>query len=756
MTIKKIQNENGPTLTCSTDSGLDILKVDGHFFKDNDRTGQLKPFEDWRLSPVKRAEDLSQRLSIKDIAGLMLFSAHLAIPSVGARGQLYDGKPFEKSGHKPSDLTDTQIDYVKHRGIRHTLLTQVSSPADAATWNNNIQELAEKGMWSIPVVNSTDPRHGYNSDTEFNEGSGGKISQWPEQTGIGATFDPAVAKKFGEVASTEDRALGISMYLGPQVDLATEPRWMRFNGTFGESAHLSSDLASALVEGLQDSNHTGKWGHNSVSAMSKHWPGGGAIEGGRDAHFEYGKYSVYPGNNQSYQLKTFESIIDSKKPSVQRTAGIMPYYSISYNFAKGHDNVGNAYDHYLITDLLRNHYGYDEVVSTDWCITENEPTNPLDILSGDQCWGVEDGYTVAERHARLIMAGIDQFGGNKDPKPILEAFDIISNLMGEPWAEARFRQSAKRILKNVFQLGLFEDAYTDPKKAEEIVGSPENVKIGLEAQAKSVIMLKNAGAVLPIQKDTKVYIPKRHYPQQVGWYLEKLSAHDDYSLNLAATKGHFKFVDDPDEADVALVRIKSPERAFVKYNGYDPELAKKPDDNGFLPISLQYKPYTAKMARKVSIAGDSRKGRTLNRSYQGKTTDTLNAKDLELVEDTRKEMGTKPVIVSIDTANPFVLAEIEPLADVIMLDFGVSHRLLYELMTGEREPSGLLPFQMPKDMDTVETQDEDTPFDMTPYTDSEGHTYDFGFGMNFEGQIHDWRTETYVKDTEFNQVPAKL
>lgn len=755
MSIKKITNENGPTLTYSTISGLKIIEKDGKFFKDNDRTGELKPFEDWQLTPIKRADDLAQRLSIKDIVGLMLFTAHLAIPSVGDRGQLYDGKAFEQSTHKPSDLSDTQIDYVKNLRIRHTLLTQVSSPADAATWNNNMQLLAEESPWAIPVVNSTDPRHGYNSNAEFNEGSGGKISQWPEPIGISATFDPAVAKKFGEVASTEDRALGISMYLGPQVDLDTEPRWMRFNGTFGESAHLSADIASALVEGLQDSDHTGQWGANSVSAMSKHWPGGGAIEGGRDAHFEYGKYSVYPGHNQSYQTKPFEAIIDPKTPSVQRTAGIMPYYSISYNFDPAHENVGNAYDHYLITDLLRGHFGYDEVVATDWCITANEPTDVLDILSGDQCWGVEDGYTVAQRHARLIMAGVDQFGGNRDPKPVLEAFDIISKLMGKPWAEQRFRLSAKRILKNIFQLGLFEDAYTDPEAAEKVAGAPEYVEAGLDAQSKSAVLLKNADHVLPLQKTTKVYIPKRHYPEQVGWYLAKIPAHDDYSLNLKAIDGQFELVDTPEQADVALLRIKSPERAFIKYNGYDPTLAKEPGDNGFLPISLQYRPYTAKMARKVSIAGDPRPGRTLNRSYQGKTTDTLNAADLELVEKTRQEMGTKPIIVSIDTTNPFVLAEIEPLADVIMLDFGISHHLLYELLTGAKEPSGLLPFQMPKDMDTVELQGEDTPFDMTPYTDNQGHTYDYGFGMNFDGPIHDWRTAKYLKDTNFNQLEAE-
>ncbi|KRM05713.1 hypothetical protein FC89_GL001420 [Liquorilactobacillus ghanensis DSM 18630] len=745
MTLCKVSNNDGPELVYDSESSLNIIQKDGLNFKDNDRTGILKPFEDWRLTPLERAKDLAERLSIEDIAGLMLFTSHLAIPAVGDRKSKYNGKVYEESGSAPDALSDLQKKYFLESRIKHTLVTSVESPEIAAKWNNRVQALSEGMPWSLPVVNATDPRHGYNSDTEFNEGSGGVASQWPESIGLGATFDPEILHQFGEIASIEDRAMGISMYLGPQVDMATEPRWMRLEGTFGESAKLSSALASALVCGLQITRKKNDWGNESISTTTKHWPGGGVIEGGRDAHFGYGKYGVYPGGHQQYQLKPFESVIDAKKRDVERTAGIMPYYSISTDFAPGQsENVGNAYSHYLITDLLRHQYNYDGVVRTDWCITSEEPTDIENVLSGDQCWGVEDGFTVGERHLKLLLAGVDQFGGNKDPKPILWAYKEMGKLMGKPWAERRFRLSAQRILKNMFQLGLFENPYTEPEIAANVVGRHDFVAAGLDAQKKSIVMLKNH-SVLPLTLKTKVYIPKRQYPATHGWYLDPIAGYVKEPFNLTIAKQHFELVTDPNDADVALVKIKSPERDLKKYNGYDPERANA-GETGYVPITLQYRPYKAKYARKVSIAGDARPGKVRNRTYKDKTVTTLNESDLDLVIKTKQQMGKKPVIVSVTAQNPFVLSEIEPYADAIVLDFGVSDRALFDVLDGTFEPSGLLPVQMPADMKTVETQKEDTPFDLVPFTDNDGNTYDFGYGLNYSGIIHDWRTKKFTKD----------
>ena len=106
-------------------------------------------------------------------------------------------------------------------------------------------------------------------------------------------------------------------------------------------------------------------------------------------------------------------------------------------------------------------------------------------------------------------------------------------------------------------------------------------------------------------------------------------------------------------------------------------------------------------------------------------------------------MQGKPVVVSVKCYKPCVLAEVEPYADAIVVDFETQAQAVLDIISGKREPSGLLPMQFPKDMLTVEAQKEDVSRDMTPYTDADGNSYDFAFGLNWKGKISDWRTEKY-------------
>ena len=221
----------------------------------------------------------------------------------------YGGKPFAESGANAWDLSDNQRDFLTNDGVRHVLITSVESPEAAARWNNNLQALVEGTGLGIPANNSSDPRHRTRAEAEFNAGSGGEISMWPDSIGLAATFDPDLVQQFGEIASKEYRALGIATALSPQIDLATEPRWFRFSGTFGEDPDLATDMARTYVEGFQSSETDaaveGRWGYQSVNAMAKHWPGGGPGEAGRDAHFGFGKYAVYPGGNFDLHLLPF-------------------------------------------------------------------------------------------------------------------------------------------------------------------------------------------------------------------------------------------------------------------------------------------------------------------------------------------------------------------------------------------------------------------------------------------------------------------
>jgi len=733
-----VKNENGATLGYSQDSVVSILTVDQMAFKDLNKNGTLDPYEDWRLTADERAKDLASKMSVEQIAGLMLYSAHQSIPGGGNSffgAVTYNGKPYKESGAKPSDLSDAQKKFLLEDNLRHVLITSVESPGVSAQWNNNAQAMVEGIGLGIPINTSSDPRHGSDSYAEFNAGAGGKISMWPSTLGLAASFDPSLMQLFGKIASQEYRALGIATALSPQIDLATEPRWSRFDGTMGEDPKLAADMARAYVEGFQASEN-GDWGMQSVNAMVKHWPGGGPEEGGRDGHFGYGSYAVYPGKNLEDHLKPFtEGAFALEGPTKMATA-VMPYYTISYEQdTKNGENVGNAYNKYLITDLLRGKYGYDGVVCTDWGITGDAP-NVYEFRG--KPWGVEN-LSVAERHYKIIEAGCDQFGGNNDMGPVIEAYQMGVEEHGEEYMRKRFETSAVRLLKNIFRTGLFENPYLDVAQTEKIVGNSEFMEAGYNAQLKSIVMLKNNEKTLPVENKKKVYVPQRYVAPTVNWFGVATQARTEHPFNMEVVAKYFEVVDNPDEADFALVGIENP-NGGVGYDVADTENG----GNGYVPISLQYGTYTATNAREQSIAAGSPLEEGVdNRSYNGKTTTSINISDMSLVTDTKRKMRDKPVVVIVRVAKPLVFAEIESSADAILVHMGVQDQALMDIVSGKVEPSALLPFQMPKDMLTVEQQFEDVPRDMDPYTDTNGNSYDFSFGLNWSGVIDDERTQAY-------------
>lgn len=742
--INKIKVNNQITLAYATESGVKIILKDGLPFKDLNKNAIVDVYEDWRLDVNTRAKDLASKMSVEQIAGLMLYSGHQSIPMppAGMFKASYGGKAFAESGAKPSDLTDQQIEFLKKDNLRHVLVTSLASPEVAAIWNNNVQKLVEGIGMGIPANNSSDPRNGANKEAEYNAGSGGAISQWPEELGLAATFDPNITLQFGSIASKEYRALGIATALSPQIDLATEPRWNRFVGTFGEDPNLATDMARAYVDGFQTSPQAIKaydgWGNYSVNAMVKHWPSGGPEEGGRDAHFAYGKFAVYPGNNFQMHLRTFTEGAFKLNGSTKKAAAVMPYYTISYNQdTKNGENVGNGYSKYLVTDLLRNKYGYDGVVCTDWLVTANEGPKP-DMFMG-KSWGTEK-LSVAERHYKVLMAGVDQFGGNNDAKPVLEAYAMGVKEYGESFMRKRFEQSAVRLLLNIFRVGLFENPYADPNETKVIVGKPEYMKAGYDAQLKSIVLIKNQNKTLPIAKGKTVYVPKRTTPAGLNFFGAPVPEKTEYPVNLELIKRYYTVTDDPSKADFAMVFIKSP--ISGGYSRADREAG----GNGYVPISLQLKDYTAVDAREHSIAaGDPVIDSTItDRSYKGKISKSNSYPDLNTILETKKAMNGKPVIVSIALTNPMVFSEFEKEVDAIVGEFGVQIDAQMDIVSGIVEPSGLLPMQMPINMSVVEKQFEDVPHDMTPYKDAQGNMYDFGFGLNWKGVIQDARTKKYA------------
>lgn len=722
-----VRQSDGPDLGFSKDSGMKILNVDGYAFKDLNGNGILDPYEDWRLPVSERAADLASRMTLEEICGLMLYSSAVRI---------YAPEP-----------TQDHLNLLDKDNIRHMLVADVADARTAAAWSNAIQAHCEKSRLGIPSNNSSDPRNYTNGTTnvnnyrpepdgEFDPSGESDISKWPREIGMAATFDMDVIRKHGEMVSEEYRALGITTALSPQIDIATDPRWRRFYGTFSEDPVLCRDIAQVYCEAFQTTpGSRNGWGMKSVNCMVKHWPGGGSGEGGRDAHFGIGKYAVYPGGRFDLGLIPFTEGAFKLPGKTGMASAVMPYYTISYNQDPSGENVGNGFSRYIIQQLLRNDNNYEGVVCTDWGIVNDYQAV---YRHKGTPWGMETS-TPAERRLKCFEAGVDQLGGAKDNDISIEAYRLWEAKYGKESARERFELSARRLLTNIFNVGIFENPYVDPSVTAEIVGCKEFVAAGYDAQLKSIVMLKNAGQVLPADKHLKVYEPLRHVPAGLSHWQKPTPEYDEYPISKELLGKYYEVVETPEEADIAIVSIRTP----VGHWGYVMPDEEYPEGH-YQPISLQWSPYTATDAREKSIAGGDPTEKSDNRSYKGYTEHTTNVDDMYLVQNTKKAMGDKPVIVIVATERPFVPTDIEPWSDAILINFGVSNNALLDIISGAAEPYGLLPCQLPADMKTVEEQCEDVPRDMKCYVDSEGNTYDFAFGLDWKGRIMDKRVKKYL------------
>ncbi len=756
-----ISQSDGPALGYSPASGVTILYDGDLAFKDLNRNGTIDAYEDWRLAPEVRAEALAKALSIEHIAGLMPVSDQQHLPQRKPKLGTYSGLPYDKADAEPWAIQDHQKYHAEKNLQRNFLVQKIEESEYLVRWNNAMQAMVEGAGFGIPVNIHSDPRYFATAvqDVEF-LADGGRLSLWPSHLGFGATFDPATSANLGKYMSEQYRALGITTALSPQIDLGTEPRWKRYDSTYGDSWQIAADMCRGYVLGFQSSpakegvytdngylsglkaawaarkagNAKAGWGAKSVATMAKHWPGGGTGEAGRDAHFSVGKYAVYPGGNFEEHMRPFkEGAFDRSNGDIGVTSAIMPYYTISV----GVDSVANGFSRYIIHDLLREGCSFDGIVCSDWQITE-EYLGLRKIFG--KPWGVEH-LPLEERYFMALYAGLDQFGGVSDIAPVLAAYNIWTERFGEESARARFEESARRILTNSFRTGLFENPYLDMERSMETLNNAEAREAGLDAQRKSVVMLKNHAGALPRKAMSKVYVPERHYPATPGFFSGNM--HYEYErvalpVNLNILGRYFEYTAVAEEADFALVFIENPGGGY----GYDRDEPKR-GGNGYTPISLQYGPYTAEYAREVSLGGGDPLESFTNRSYKGKSQITWNSDDAELVKRTKEAMGDKPVVVILTVDRPCVVSEWEQSADAILLDFRVERAPLLEAVCGEYEPSGLLPFQMPADMRTVELQHEDVGRDMTPHTDADGNLYDFAFGLGWDGVISDWRTEKY-------------
>jgi beta-glucosidase len=537
-----------------------------------------------------------------------------------------DGSLVEKPGQGIFAFATAASRLIREKKMNHFNLWMVPKSRALATWYNNIQKrVVDSTRLGIPVTIASDPRNAFTNNI-FSMAAN-EFSLWPEEIGFAAIGDTVLMRQHADMARQEYVSVGIREALHPQVDLSTEPRWPRISGTFGEDARLSANLTKAYILGFQGE----KLGPNSVACMTKHFPGGGPQKEGLDPHFPFQKGQVYPGKNFNYHLIPFEAAFEVN------TAAIMPYYGVPMDQTS--ENVAFSYNKDIITALLRNKYHYEGVVCTDWGIV-NDVQMGSSVFPA-RAWGVEK-LSTEERVLKIINAGVDQFGGENCP-------EIVIKLVKDgKLTEARINESVKRLLRQKFELGLFENPYVDVEKAVRVVGNPEFKQAGEMAQRRAMTLLKNSELrgkkTLPLEQGKlKIYI-------------------ENINPEIAAKYG--RVVKTPREADVAIIRLNAP----------------------WVPVKSD-----------IMIASMFHHG---DLDFKGTKKDSI----LML-------LSKVPTIVDIYLDRPAVIPEINLKAKALLADFGANDAAVLDVVFGVAKPEGKLPFELPSSMEAVRMQKEDVPYD---------------------------------------------
>ena len=483
-----------------------IIKFDDKEFRDLNSNGKLDIYEDSKANVEDRIEDLLSQMTLEEKAGMMFING----APVSEDGDL--NKPGLGHASRMPFVTES----MKNLKMNHFNIWDIpADPTIFAKWYNRVQLIAEQSRLGIPITIASDPRHHLGKNVIQMSANG--FSQFCELPGFAAIGDENLVSEFANIVREEYLAIGIREALHPQIDLATEPRWSRISGNFSEDAELTARLVKPYIRGLQ-----GEKLSNGVACMTKHFPGGGPQKEGLDPHFSFQKGQIYPGDNFDYHLIPFEAAFEVN------TAAIMPYYGVPTD--QTDENVAMSYNKTIITTLLREKYKYDGVVCTDWGLITDSPMGP-DIVWKARAWGVED-LSAADRALKIIEAGCDQFGGENRP-------ELIVQLVSEgKLTEDRIDVSIKRLLKQKFELGLFDNPFVDETKVNEIVGTEESRLLGEKTQKISMTLLKNNKSTLPLVQN------------QLKVYLENID-----SLTVA---NYAEVVATPEAADFAIIRLNTP------------------------------------------------------------------------------------------------------------------------------------------------------------------------------------------------------
>ena len=643
----------------------EILHLDGLRFKDLNKNGRVDVYEDWRQPVERRVENLLSHMTLEEKAGMLLINTLNA----EAGGRLSDrAVQFVETEKMTRFIFRNTVTAIPSQPTESRRRGAQITPYEAAQFMNAMQELAECTRLGIPALFKSNARNHYEHDARAGISvSAGSFSEWPKEAGLAATRDMDLIAEFAQIMAREWTVIGLRAMYGYMADLATEPRWYRIHETFTEDADLAAEIMTVLVKNLQGESLNSK----SVALTMKHFPGGGPQEGGGDPHYDFGKNQVYPAKKFDYHWKPFKAAIDAGVSS------IMPYYGIPIGQPYFPNDVGMAFSKGILTELLRNKLGFKGYINSDTGII------------GDRAWGLED-KSIDEQIVIAIEAGTDVLSGFNNNKQILNL------VTGEKLSEERVDLSVRRLLREQFQLGLFENPYVNPDRAAYLVGNRAFQKKAEIAQRKSIVLLQHKAGVLPLVAQSETD-PIQIYTMGMNPEVVEGAQWSGYTVvagDYDPDKNEMRPAV-PEGTDYAILRVvvSNPRSRERRFGGASS------DELGLLAFSDMTK------AKSWSISPS-----------------------LTDIQGVMKEVGADKTILSIRFRQPYVLDEVSGLrtAGAILATFGVSDAALMDILTGKFKPQGKLPFALAANAKAIVKQNPDSP----GYGEADT-LFPFGHGLSY-------------------------
>ncbi|MFJ5758776.1 glycoside hydrolase family 3 N-terminal domain-containing protein [Neobacillus sp. NPDC093182] len=682
ITTYKVEKAEGqPEIETATQDR--ILVLDGKYYRDADGDKSLDGYEDWRKSVSERVADLISKMSLEQKAGLMYINTHTPVADPT------DGK----------FVTDANANIVINKKLRHVIYRLSQNLGDIANYNNQMQQLAEGLELGIPVVITSNPRNSASTDYTNITNVQDQHTFWPGTLGLAAAGDVEAVGEFADIARQEWRAAGIRKVYGYMADVATDPLWARIEETFGEDPKVVGDMNYEIVRGFQGET----LGADSVAITVKHFPGGGARDDGQDPHFANGSFNIYPteGSLEKYHIPPFQKAIEAG------VASVMPYYAYPsndsadqglepYSETQQFEEVGMTLNKGII-DYLREGLGFKGYINSD-----------SGAVAGS-AWGYhvdENGNTIsgAQKVAKALNAGTNIISGGATPELVIEA--VNSGLVDV----SKVNESITYTLSEMMTLGLFEDPYVNPAEAIAAANNEDHRALAYEAHQKSVVLMRNdkikGEKLLPLTEEK----------------LENVKLYVEGFVGVAAPRGHAN----PQE----YINVESQKQSA----GFSADLKntlKEKFPNIELVDSVEEATHAYVYVKPTQSNWDNNPRIDIN--------ETTGVSDLDRIVEIQK---TVPTITALNFTNQWLINELEPNAAALIGTFGTLQEAAFDVITGEFNPVGKLPFAIPASAKAVEREVGDVPsfapeeYKHFTYKTKTGDKYEFGFGLSYnQGKV---------------------